>query len=57
MAKRSGKKSFLDYFRVDSDDDYEDEYDDMDEEEIFDDEEEEGDYLKGGIITEAYIGY
>ncbi len=45
MAKRSGKKSFLDYFRVDSDDDYEDEYDDMDEEEIFDDEEEE-EYVK-----------
>ncbi len=45
MAKRSGKKSFLDYFRVDSDDDYEDEYDDMDEEEIFNDEEEE-EYVK-----------
>lgn len=45
MAKRSGKKSFLDYFRVDSDDDYEDEYDDMDEDEIFDDEEEE-EYVK-----------
>lgn len=40
MAKKSGKKSFLDYFRVDSEDDYEEEYDGM-EEDLFDDEEEE----------------
>ena len=41
MSKKSGKKSFLDYFKVSSDDDYEDEYDDLDDENLFDDEEEE----------------
>ena len=40
MSKKSGKKSFLDYFKVSSDDDYEDEYDDLDDDILFDDEEE-----------------
>ncbi len=40
MGKKSGKRSFLDYFKVDTEDDYEDEYEDMDDD-LFDDEEEE----------------
>lgn len=52
MSKKSGKKSFLDYFKVSSDDDYEDEYDDLDDESLFDDEEEEV-YVKPKKVKKA----
>ena len=52
MSKKSGKKSFLDYFKVSSDDDYEDEYDDLDDENLFDDEEEEV-YIKPKKVKKA----
>ena len=52
MSKKSGRRSFLDYFKVNSDDDYEEEYDDLDDENLFDDDEEEV-YVKPKKVKKA----